>query len=109
MRSSWHNWFLRCVALLVFISSGALARAMVGEIETHLRPIERPSKEPKLQALNLETRQPSPVQLDGTTPALQPVPIEIRQSQIIRLWLEIRGVAVLVLAFDALAPPKSIS
>ena len=107
MRSALHNWFLRCAALLIFISGGALARAVVQEIETHLVPLQRSNQEPKATALNLEVRQPVPVQIDSAVLKLQPVPLEIRQTQAVQIWLEVRSLALRLRAFDALAPPRA--
>jgi hypothetical protein len=106
MRSALHNWFLRCAALLIFISGGALARAVAQEIETHFVPLEHPIHQPQATALNLEIRQPIPVQLEGTGLVLQPVPLEVSSVQPIIIWLEITGMALVVQAFDALAPPQ---
>jgi hypothetical protein len=106
MRSALHNWFLRCAALLIFISGGALARAVVQEIETHFVPVERPIHQQYATALNLEVRIPVPVQLEGTGLLVQPAPLDMRQTQIIFVWLEVVGTAEVLRAFDALAPPQ---
>ncbi len=106
MRSALHNWLLRCAALLIFISGGALARAVVQEIETHFTPLERPIHEQKATALSLEVRQPVPVQLYGIGLDLQPVPLEVRQTQFVQLWLEVDTRALTLRAFDATAPPR---
>ncbi len=107
MRSALQNWLLRCAALLIFISGGALARAVVQEIETHFVPLQRSNQEPKATALNLELRQPIPVQIDSAVLKLQPVPLEIRQTQAVQIWLEARSLALRLRAFDALAPPRA--
>jgi hypothetical protein len=106
MRSTLHNWLLRCAALMIFISGGALARAVVQEIETHFVPIERSNQEPKATALNLEVRQPIPVQLDATGLDVQAVPLEVIQTKSEKIWLEVSSVALVVRAFDAHAPPR---
>ena len=76
------------------------------EIETHLVPLERPIHEQQAKALGLEVRQPVPVQLEASGLELQPIPLELRQTQVIQLWLEIKGWALTLRAFDALAPPQ---
>jgi hypothetical protein len=106
MRSALHNWFLRCAALLIFISGGALARAVAQEIETHFVPLERPIHQQYATALNLEVRTPVPVQLEGTALVVQFVPPNVRQTQIIFVWLEVVGRVLALRAFDALAPPQ---
>ena len=107
MRSALQNWLLRCTALLIFISGGALARAVVQEIETHFVPLQRSNQEPKATALNLEMRQPIPVQIEAAGLELQAVPLEFRQTQVVQIWLEIRSLVLTLRAFDALAPPRA--
>ena len=106
MRSALQNWLLRCAALLIFISGGALARAVVQEIETHLVPLQRSNQEPKATALNLEVRQPLPVQLEAAGLVSQATPLEVSQTKPIQLWLEVASLALVWRAFDATAPPR---
>ncbi len=105
MRSALHNWFLRCAALLIFISGGALARAVAQEIETHFAPLQSPIHESQLKAVAFEVRQPAPVQLETAALSIEAVPLEVAQTKQVLVWLEPVGAARVIRAFDALAPP----
>ncbi len=107
MRSALHNWFLRCAALLIFISGGALARAVAQEIETHFAPLQSPIEQKHLKAVAFEVRQPAPVQLEAGVLPTKAVPPKVSQTKPSIVWLELVGVAWVVWAFDALAPPQS--
>jgi hypothetical protein len=109
MRSTWHTWIFRCVALLIFISGGALARAVVQDLETHFSLPSRESGEQQLKAVTLEVRQPAPVQLEGMAVAQVPVFRASRPSQFLAVWLEVRPSVAGVRLFDALAPPLNIA
>jgi hypothetical protein len=108
MRPTWHNWLLRCVALLVFISGTALARAVVQDLETHLTLPTRESGKQQFQAVTLEVRQPAPVQLEGAVVANAPLFVEPkRPDQPAFGRLEVRPSLALLRVFDALAPPQA--
>jgi hypothetical protein len=108
MRPTWHNWLLRCVALLICISGTALARAVVQDFETHLTLPTRQSSEQQLHAVTLEVRQPVPVQLEGTAVANAPLFVAPkRPSQPVFVWLDLRPNLAVLRVFDALAPPLS--
>lgn len=106
MRSAWHNWFLRFCALLIFISGGALARAVAKEIQTNYAPLERPIEEKNLKPVIWDVRQPTPVQLDGAIATPHIAPLEVRLSRAVRVAEQTRAFALVLRMFDALAPPQ---
>ena len=103
VRPALQNWFLRGLALLIFISGGALARAVAQEIETHFAPFENPAEHKQLKAVAVEVRLS--VQPEAVNPPLQAVPPQVGQATQILAYRAVRGAAWVILAFDALAPP----
>jgi hypothetical protein len=105
VRPYWHNWLFRLAALLIFISGGALARAMVQDFEHHFAlPVREPAKQ-DLSAVTLEVRQPTPVQGEGVAVVVVlPLPVQ-PSSPSLQAWIELRPVLAKARVFDALAPP----
>ncbi len=108
MRSAFHNWFLRFAALLIFISGGALARAVVQEIELHFVPIQHQNQDPVAKAVHFESRQPLIMQLESALVTVQITMLEFEFSKPGFLGFELANAAVGLRAYDALAPPETI-
>jgi hypothetical protein len=105
VRLSWHNWLFRLAALLMFISGGALARAMVQDFDHHFALPVREQPQPHLSAVTPEVRQPAPVHPEGmAVVALVPLPMQPTRPNL-RVWFEVHPSVAFVRAFDALAPP----
>jgi hypothetical protein len=105
VRPHWHNWLFRLIALLIFISGGALARAMVQDFDHHFASPVREQPQSHLSAVTLEVRQPTPVQPEGVGVVLVAPLVWQPSHPRMWLWLEVRPRLVQLRAFDALAPP----
>jgi hypothetical protein len=108
MRLAFHNWFLRFAALLIFISGGALARAVVQEIELHFVPSQHKTQDPVAKAVHFESRQPLVMQLDSALAMVQATLLEFEFSKLDFGCLELASIAIGLRAYDALAPPETI-
>jgi hypothetical protein len=105
VRPNWHNWLFRLVALLTFISGGALARVMVEELDHHFASPVREVPKHQFSMVALEVRQPVPVQLDGAAATLGLLSVVLLFGLRPQTWLEVHPMLAKARAFDALAPP----
>ncbi len=109
MRFPLQTWLLRLLALTLFVSGGALARAVAQEIETHFAPIEHRHQDPEVKAVTLEVRQPVPVQLESAVANSRAMSLELQvQVESIVMQFNVLCVAVVLRSFDALAPPQRL-